>query len=120
KISVEGIKPGDLVFVAGYPGRTQRHQTYAQVKETTEWSMPRLICLAQEQLGIFGQLSKKDKALALKVAGRVQGLNNRLTNQKGVLEGLVKGGSLGMKQGREKELEAWIAADPVRQKRYGD
>ena len=38
KISTEGIKPGDLVFVAGYPGRTQRHQTYAQVKETTEWS----------------------------------------------------------------------------------
>ena len=38
KISTEGIKPGDLVFVAGYPGRTQRHQTYAQVKETTEWT----------------------------------------------------------------------------------
>jgi len=36
KVSGAGIKPGDLVFVAGYPGRTQRHQTYAQVKETTE------------------------------------------------------------------------------------
>ena len=120
KISTEGVQPGDLVFVAGYPGRTQRHQTYAQVKETTEWSMPRSIRLAQEQLAILDQLSKQDKALALKVAGRVQGLNNRLTNQKGMLEGLVKGGSLGMKLSREKELEAWIAADPVRQKRYGD
>jgi Peptidase S46 len=120
KISTEGIKPGDLVFVAGYPGRTQRHQTYAQVKETTEWSMPRSIRLAQEQLAILDGLSKQDKALALKVAGRLQGLNNGLTNQKGMLEGLVKGGSLGMKQAREKELEAWIAADPVRQKKYGD
>ena len=120
KVSTEGIKPGDLVFVAGYPGRTQRHQTYAQVKETTEWSMPRSIRLAQEQLAILDQLTKQDKALALKVAGRVQGLNNRLTNQKGMLEGLVKGGSLGMKQAHEKELEAWIAADPNRQKRYGD
>jgi hypothetical protein len=119
-ISTEGIKPGELVFVAGYPGRTQRHQTYAQVKETTEWSMPRSIRLAQEQLAIIDQLSRQDKTLALKLAGRVQGLNNRLTDQKGILEGLVKGGSLGMKQAREKELEAWIAADPVRQKRYGD
>jgi hypothetical protein len=119
KISPTGIKPGDLVFVAGYPGRTQRHQTYAQVKETTEWSMPRAIRLAQEQLAILDQLSKQDKALALKVAGRVQGLNNGLTNQKGMLEGLVKGGSLAMKQAREKELEAWIAADPARQKTYG-
>ncbi|MBZ5728525.1 MAG: S46 family peptidase [Acidobacteriia bacterium] len=120
KVSKEGIKPGDLVFVAGYPGRTQRHQTYAQVKETTEWSMPRSIRLAQEQLAILDQLSKQDKALALKVAGRVQGLNNGLTNQKGMLEGLVKGGSLAKKQAQEKELEAWIAADPVRQKKYGD
>ena len=120
KISTQGIKPGELVFVAGYPGRTQRHQTYAQVKETTEWRMPRSIRLAQEQLAILDQLSKQDKALAIKVAGRVQGLNNNLTNQKGTLEGLVKGGALGMKQAREKELEAWIAADPIRQKKYGD
>ncbi len=120
KVSAEGIMPGDLVFVAGYPGRTQRHQTYSQVKETTEWSMPRSIRLAQEQLAILEQLSKQDKALALKVAGRVQGLNNNLTNQKGMLEGLVKGGSLGLKQARERELEVWIDGDPARQKRYGD
>ncbi len=62
KVATEGIKPGDLVFVAGYPGRTQRHQTYAQVKETTEWAMPRSIRLAQEQLAILDQLSKQDKA----------------------------------------------------------
>ena len=120
KVSPDGVKPGDLVFVTGYPGRTQRHQTYSEVKETTEWSMPRSIRLAQEQLAILDQLSKQDKAIALKVAGRVQGLNNGLTNQKGMLEGLVKGGSLAKKQAQEKELEAWIAADPVRQKKYGD
>ena len=120
KVSKDGIKPGDLVFVAGYPGRTQRHQTYAQVKEVTEWTMPRSIRLAQEQLAILDQLTKQDKALAIKVAGRVQGLNNGLTNQKGMLEGLVKGGSLAKKQAEEKALEAWIAADPARQKKYGD
>lgn len=120
KVSREGIKPGDLVFVTGYPGRTQRHQTYSEVKETTEWRMPRSIRLAQEQLAILDQLTKKDAALALKVASRVQGLNNTLTKQKGVLEGLVKGGGLAKKQAQEKDLEAWIAADPVRQKKYGD
>jgi hypothetical protein len=120
KVSTTGIKSGDLVFVAGYPGRTQRHQTYAQVKETTEWSMPRSIRLAQEQLAIIDQLVKQDKSIALKVAGRVQGLNNGLTNQKGMLEGLVKGGSLAIKQAREKELAAWIDGNVARQKKYGD
>jgi hypothetical protein len=119
KIAAAGVKPGDVVFVTGYPGRTQRLQTYAQVKEVTEWSMPRSIRLAQEQLAILDQLSK-DKSLALKVAGRVQGLNNGLTNQRGMLEGLVTGVSLRLKQQREKELEAWIGADPARGKKYGD
>jgi hypothetical protein len=120
KIATQGVKPGDLVFVTGYPGRTQRHQTYAEVKETTEFTMPRAIRNAQEQLAVLDQLSKRDQTIALRVAGRVQRLNNGLTNQKGMLEGLVQGGSLARKLAQEKDLERWIAADPARQKKYGD
>ncbi len=120
KVSTEGAKAGELVFVVGYPGRTQRHQTYGEVRETTEWAFPRAIRLAQEQLAIIDTLTRDNKALALKLAGRIQGLNNGLTNQKGMLEGLVKGGSLALKEAQEKELTAWIAADPARQKKYGD
>ncbi len=120
KISPEGAKAGELVFVVGYPGRTQRHQTYGEVRETTEWTFPRAIRLAQEQLAVIDALTQDNKVLALKLAGRIQGLNNGLTNQKGMLEGLVKGGSLALKEAQEKELAAWIAADPARQKKYGD
>ena len=120
KVSPEGAKTGELVFVVGYPGRTVRHQTYSEVKETTEWSFPRAVRLAEEQLALIDKLTKDNKALALKLAGRIQSLNNNLTNQKGMLEGLVKGGALAQKQAMEKELEAWIAADPARQQKYGD
>ncbi len=120
RVSSAGIKPGDLVFVTGYPGFTQRHATYAEVKEVTEWRMPRSIRLAQEQLALIDELVKRDKTVALKLAGRVQGLNNGLTNQKGMLEGLVKGGSLEKKLAQEKALEAWIDSDTARQKKYGD
>ena len=120
KVSPEGVKPGELVFVVGYPGRTMRHQTYSEVKETTEWTFPRSIRLAQEQLAILDKLTKDNKAIAIKVAGRLQGLNNGLTNQRGMLEGLVKGGVLAEKEKQEKALEKWIAATPVRQKKYGD
>lgn len=118
-IAAGGVKPDDLVFVVGYPGRTQRHQTYAEVKETTTYTFPRAVKFAEEQLAILQQLTKDDPALAIKVAGRVQGLNNGLTNQRGMLEGLVKGGALALKQTREQELIAWIGADSARQKKYG-
>jgi hypothetical protein len=115
-----GVKEGDLVFVVGYPGRTQRHQTYAEVKETTEWSFPRFVKAAEEQIAILEALGKTDPELKIKAAGRVRGLNNSLTNRRGQLEGLVKGGILAQKEKNEKELAAWIAGDPARQKEYGD
>lgn len=115
-----GVADGDLVFVVGYPGRTERHQTYAEVKQTTEWSFPRTVKSYQEQIDILEALGKDDKELRIKAAARLRGLNNTLTNRKGMLEGLVKGGILAQKERVEKDLAAWIAADPARQKEYGD
>jgi hypothetical protein len=115
-----GLKEGDLVFVVGYPGRTQRHQTYAEVRDTTDWTFPRFIKSAEEQIAILEALGKTDPELKIKAAGRVRGLNNSLTNRRGQLEGLVKGGILAKKEKNEKDLAAWIAADPARQKEYGD
>jgi hypothetical protein len=120
KVSAQGANPGDLVFVVGYPGRTMRHRTYAEIRETTEWALPRSVRLSEEQLALIGTLTAGDKELAIKLSSRVQGLNNGLTNNKGVLEGLVKGGALAQKEAQEKALAAWIAATPERQKQYGD
>ena len=120
KVEPEGVKEGDLVFVTGYPGRTQRLATYAEVKEAVEWSFPRTIRTYQEQIDILEALGKQDPALKIKAAGRSQGLNNTLTNRKGMLEGLVRGGLLAQKQAREQRLAAWIAADPARRQEYGD
>ena len=119
KVAAGGVKPNDLVFVVGYPGRTERHQTYAEVKETVEWALPRSIRLAEEQLALIDTLTRQNPPLAIKLAGRVQGLNNGLTNSRGVLEGMMQGGALAKKQAREQELVSWIAASPARQGKYG-
>jgi Peptidase S46 len=120
KVSAQGTKPGDLVFVVGYPGRTLRHRTFGEIKETSEWALPRSVRLAQQQLAVIDKLTATNKDLAIKLSGRIQGLNNGLTNQQGVLEGLVKGGALGLKEAQERALTTWIAATPARQKQYGD
>jgi len=120
KLQPAGVKEGDLVFVTGYPGRTQRLATYGEVREAVEWTFPRTVRTYQEQLDLLEALGKQDPALKIKAAGRVAGLNNTLTNRKGMLEGLVRGGLLSEKQAREERLAAWIAADPARQKEFGD
>jgi len=120
KLQPAGVKEGDLVFVTGYPGTTRRLATYGEVKDAAQWTFPRTIRTYQEQLDLLDALGKQDPALKIKAASRVAGLNNTLTNRKGMLEGLVRGGLLAQKQAREERLAAWIAADAARQKEYGD
>lgn len=120
KVSPEGAGPGDLVFVAGYPGRTQRFATYAQTKELAERAFPRTVRRNTELIALLDEVGKRSKETELRVATRKRGLNNTLTNRKGVVEGFKKGNLLGKKEGMEKDLTAWIGADPRRQKRSGD
>ena len=120
KVSPEGAGPGDLVFVAGYPGRTQRFATYAQTKELAEWTFPRTVRRNTELIALLDEVGKKSKETEIRVATRKRGLHNTLTNRKGVLEGFKKNNLLAKKECMEKDLAAWIAADPPRQKKYGD
>lgn len=120
KVSAAGASPGDLVFVAGYPGRTSRLEPYADVQETVEWFLPRAIRRAVDRLAILDKLAAEDKETAIRVATAIRGLNNGLTKNRGVLEGLVKGGLLAQKRAAEKALVAWVAEDPARQEKYGD
>lgn len=119
KVSPAGASPGELIFVAGYPGRTQRHETYGEVKDRTEWTLPRSIRRAKEQLALLEQAVAGIPELAIKAEPRKRGLNNGLTKNVGVLAGLERGGILARKEAQQKALEAWIAADPQRQKEFG-
>jgi hypothetical protein len=120
KVSPRGASPGELVFVVGYPGATERHQTYGQIEDATRWQIPRSIRRSVEQLAILDELARTSPEVAIKVETRIRGLNNGLTKNRGVIDGLVKGGALEQKSEQERELAGWIAATPERTAQFGD
>jgi hypothetical protein len=120
KVSPKGASPGELVFVAGYPGRTFRLNTFGQVRETVAWRLPRSIQRATDRIAILEKLAQGDPETAIRVSTAIRGLNNGLTKNKGVLQGLVQGGLLGEKEAAEKSLVGWIDGDSERRTRYGD
>jgi hypothetical protein len=120
KVSSKGASPGELVFVAGYPGRTFRLRPFEEVKETVAWNLPRAIKRSTDRIDILERLAEGDKETALRVSTMKRGLNNVLTKNKGVLRGMTSGGLLSQKEAGEKELAAWIDADPERRAKYGD
>jgi Peptidase S46 len=120
KVSPEGAGPGDLVFVAGYPGFTDRFATVAETRQTVEWRYPRVVRRNRDLIALLDEVGKTGKETEIRVATRKRGLHNTLTNREGILEGFQKGGLLAKKESFEKELAAWIAADPARREKYGD
>jgi len=119
KLAKTPLRPGDPVMVAGYPARTNRLTTAAEVKEAVSSDIPYTIDFCTSYLAELERLAKTDKEIALKAETSIRGLANTLTNFKGQLEGLSKGGLADKKATSEKTLSQWISAAPERAKYSG-
>ncbi|MBL8743228.1 MAG: S46 family peptidase, partial [Myxococcales bacterium] len=119
KLAKTPLRAGDPVMVAGYPGRTNRLTTAAEVREAVASDIPYTIDFCATYLAELERLAKTDKELAIKAETNIRGLSNALTNYKGQLEGLTKGGLADKKAAAEKELLAWIGASAERARYSG-
>ncbi|MBN9161124.1 MAG: peptidase S46 [Myxococcales bacterium 68-20] len=119
KIASSPLREGDLVFVAGYPGRTNTLKTKAEVDEAVTWAYPRRQKLYEDYLARLEEVTKDDKEAQIRATSYVRRFGNVLTNTKGQLEGLVKGGLAAEKERSEKALREFVAADPQRQAQWG-
>jgi hypothetical protein len=119
KMASQPLSKGDLVLVAGYPGRTYRHRTAAEVTDAVEWSYPRKIQRYGEFLTAIRSVTDTDEAAKIKATSMLAGLANAKKNNEGMLEGLSQGGLSAQKTELERQLKTWIDADPARSAKYG-
>ena len=119
KVQPAGVAAHDLVMVTGYPGRTNRHQTAAEMRHAAEWTHPRYIEKAHQKMAVLAELQKQPGETAIKAGVARQGTQNGLEKYEGILEGLKKYDLVRAKDRAEAEFRAWASADPSR-KRYLD
>ncbi len=110
QVSTDGLKPGDFVMVAGYPGVTNRNVTARELHDDVEVFYPYLIQyyqdrykVAEAHLGDGGETSIK--ATVLK-----QGVQNGLEKFQGILQGLQKNPDLlAQKDALDRKARDWAA-----------
>lgn len=120
KVASSPLQPGDFAMVAGYPGRTYRLKTSAEVTEAVEWKYPREIARYDAYIALYTEMGARRPELRIKAASRLRGLANYRTNFQGMVDGLSAGGLAAQKTQLEAELRAWIDADPERKTELGD
>ena len=119
KVSLKGVKEGDYTMVMGYPGRTQRYQTAAQLKDMIANNRIRIDARTIRQ-DIMWEEMIADKSVQLKYADKYAGSANGWKKWQGEELAFKNLDIIGREEAKEAALKAWIDADPERQKKYGD
>ena len=118
KVSLAGVKQGDYTMILGYPGRTQRFQTAAQLRQMLAQNRISIDARTVRQNAMWEEM-EKDPEVRLKYANKYAGSANGWKKWQGEELAFGKLGIIEREETREAQYEAWIAAKSKRQKAYG-
>ena len=110
--SPNGCKEGDLVFVAGHPGRTNRRRTVAQYEYERDLERPVRIRLQEQRVATLREYGAQSAEAARQASTGLRGLENNLKRERGFLELESDPAFLAEKRVAEEKLRARVAGDP--------
>lgn len=120
KLDPAGAKVGDLVFVSGYPGSTERQLTISQLEFQRDHFLPWRIEYLSQLRGTLLNEATRGEEEARQVADTLGGIENSLKVFKGQRGALVEPSFFSVKVGQEKRLKDALAADASLRASYGD
>jgi hypothetical protein len=107
--------PGDPVLVVGYPGRTHRWETAAELAADAAFRLPEGVRYAERLIELL-EAESADPARAQKNYPRIRRLANGAKKQTGVLDTLRDGAIEAERREREAAISAAVASDRKRAK----
>ena len=119
KVSLKGVQENDYTMILGYPGRTQRYQTAAQLNDMIANNRIRIDARTVRQ-DIMWEAMCADPSVQLKYADKYASSANGWKKWQGEELAFANLNIIGREEAKEAALKAWIDADPARQKKYGD
>jgi hypothetical protein len=118
-IAKEGVKDGDFVMVAGFPGTTERLRTAEEARFYYEELYPYQQKMLTDYANRINELTGTDQAAVIAYAATLRGTDNYKKKIAGQLEGADAISLVAKKQAEEAGFRAWLKADPAREAKYG-
>jgi hypothetical protein len=120
KWSTAGTKEGDLVFVTGNPGSTSRLDTVAHLEQLRDTSIPIILRLLERREAVLKKYMALGEEQTRQAQNELNSVQNSLKVYRGQIQGLKDKSLMARKMKEEEALRKSIAANPERQKMYGD
>jgi hypothetical protein len=120
KWSAKGAAPGELIFISGHPGSTERDDTVSELLLQRDVVGPAVTEYLERRISAAQSFAAQGPEQARMVGSTIFGLQNSLKVFIGRKEALADPAILAKKQAEEADFRAKIAANPEWQKAYGD
>jgi hypothetical protein len=104
------LAEGDLVFVTGHPGKTERLQTLAQLKATRDVQLPLQMASAESQQALLKAYSARSQEAARQALDRLFGTENWLKSMRGQFAALKDPALIAKKEAEEAAFRQAYAA----------
>lgn len=105
-VSAEGLKEGDPILLAGYPGRTSRYKLPTEIRFARDTNFPIRVADMQADLAVIAAASKGGNEV--RYASVVKSINNVLKKTQGLLDGFKRKDIAAIKDVQDAELRAWF------------
>jgi hypothetical protein len=120
KWSESGAAEGELIFVSGHPGRTERADTVAHLLYQRDYAVPGTLNLLRRREVLLENYSDRSTENARRAEDDLFGIRNSRKAYLGMLAGLQDPAILGKKRDAEKELRDAVSKDPKLSQSYSD
>ena len=119
KWSPDGSKAGDLVFVSGNPGKTERQLPMAELNFLKDVQTPVVIDLLSRREKVLKEFAAQSAENARVAADNIFYVENSLKAYVGRRDGLDDKSLMDKKAAEEQKLRSAVDADPKLKKEYG-
>ncbi|MFZ6751689.1 S46 family peptidase [Undibacterium sp. Ren11W] len=112
-VSAQGLKNGDAILLAGYPGRTSRYKLASEIRYARDLNFPTRVAELQADLAVIAAATKGDANAEVRYASVAKGLQNGLKKTQGLLAGFARKDIAAIKDLQDAEFRQWLKQQPA-------
>ncbi len=106
-VSAEGLKNGDPILLAGYPGRTSRYKLPSEIRFARDVDYPAKVESITADLSVIAAATQGNANYDVRYASVVKSANNVLKKTKGLLDGFARKDIAAIKDTQDAEFRNW-------------
>jgi hypothetical protein len=109
-VSAEGLKNGDPILLAGYPGRTSRYKLPSEIRFARDVDFPAKAATITADLATIAAATQGNPAWDVRYASVAKSLNNVLKKTQGLMDGFARKDIAAIKDVQDAEFRTWQQA----------